>query len=51
MQKALHMMATRTFTDAKGTTRKNGEEWLITFNDTESHIPDVYEKVNKFVVV
>ena len=39
------MRATRTFTDEKKKLRKNGEEWLITFNDTESHIPNVYEEV------
>ncbi|XP_065830382.1 major vault protein-like isoform X2 [Oscarella lobularis] len=42
---ALHMSATRTFKDGKGIVRKNGEEWLITFEDTETHIPDVYERV------
>ena len=39
------MSATRTFKDGKGIVRKNGEEWLITFEDTETHIPDVYERV------
>ncbi|XP_019850101.1 PREDICTED: major vault protein-like [Amphimedon queenslandica] len=42
---ALHMRATRTFNDKTGTTRKNGEEWLIKMEDTEAHIPDVYEEV------
>lgn len=42
---ALHMRATRTFQDIFGTTRKNGEEWLIKMEDTEAHIPDVYEEV------
>lgn len=42
---ALHMRATRTFTDRVGVTRKNGEEWLIKMEDTEAHIPDVYEEV------
>lgn len=42
---ALHMRATRTFTDRDGFTRKNGEEWLIKIEDTDSHIPDVYETV------
>jgi major vault protein len=42
---ALHMRATRTFNDEKGVQRKNGEEWLITFKDTEMHIPNVYEEV------
>lgn len=39
------MRATRTFVDGKGTTRKNGEEWLIKMVDTEAHIPGVYEEV------
>ncbi|XP_072164009.1 major vault protein [Diadema setosum] len=42
---ALHVRATRTFTDMKKVTRKNGEEWLITMKDTDAHIPDVYEEV------
>lgn len=40
------MRATRTFTDKFGTKRKNGEEWLIKMEDTDAHIPDVYEEVN-----
>eukprot|EP00112_Aurelia_sp_Birch-Aquarium-sp1_P020298 Seg52.2 transcript_id=Seg52.2/GoldUCD/mRNA.D3Y31 product="Major vault protein" protein_id=Seg52.2/GoldUCD/D3Y31 len=44
-KKALHMRSTRTFTDERGEVRKNGEEWLITFNDTEAHIPGIYEEV------
>lgn len=42
---ALHLRATRTFTDMKKVMRKNGEEWLITMVDTDAHIPDVYEEV------
>ena len=42
---ALHMRATRTFDDEKGVKRKNGEEWLIRMEDTEAHIPGVYEEV------
>lgn len=41
------MRATRTFTDNTGVMRKNGEEWLIKMEDTEAHIPDVYEDVRK----
>ncbi|PVD32862.1 hypothetical protein C0Q70_08309 [Pomacea canaliculata] len=44
-KKALHMRALRTFKDDFGVTRKNGEEWLITLKDTETHIPNVYEEV------
>ena len=39
------MKALRTFTDSKKVTRKNGEEWLIKFSDTETHIPGVHEEV------
>lgn len=42
---ALHMRSTRTFTDEKKKVRKNGEEWLITFEDTETYIPNVSEEV------
>ena len=45
VQVALHMKATRTFTDRNGVTHRNGEEWLIKMEDTEAHIPDVYEEV------
>lgn len=44
-KKALHLRATKTFKDAYGQQRKNGEEWLITLKDTETHIPSVYEEV------
>jgi major vault protein len=44
-KKALHLRATRTFTDIFGKKRRAGEEWLITFKDTESYIPDVDEVV------
>jgi len=40
------MRATRTFKDDKlNMVRKNGEEWLISLKDTETHIPNVYEEV------
>lgn len=42
------MRATRTFTDRNGVTHRNGEEWLIKMEDTEAHIPDVYEEVSPF---
>lgn len=44
-QVALHMRALKTFRDIKDETRKTGEEWLISFEDTDAHIPDVYEEV------
>jgi major vault protein len=42
---ALHLRATRSFTDRYGKGRKTGEEWLITFAESETHIPSVYEEV------
>lgn len=44
-KKALHMRSLKTFKDDFGVVRKNGEEWLITVTDTETHIPNVYEEV------
>eukprot|EP01022_Parablepharisma_sp_SALTPOND_P019222 TRINITY_DN324_c0_g1_i2.p2 TRINITY_DN324_c0_g1~~TRINITY_DN324_c0_g1_i2.p2 ORF type:complete len:830 (+),score=104.58 TRINITY_DN324_c0_g1_i2:3705-6194(+) len=44
-KKAIHLTATRTFTDFYGEKRKAGEEWLITKDITSVHICDVYEKV------
>eukprot|EP00730_Choanoeca_flexa_P005763 TRINITY_DN12017_c0_g1_i4.p2 TRINITY_DN12017_c0_g1~~TRINITY_DN12017_c0_g1_i4.p2 ORF type:complete len:845 (+),score=302.06 TRINITY_DN12017_c0_g1_i4:131-2665(+) len=42
---ALHMRALRNFTDEGGVERKTGEEWLITNQDCETHIPSVYTEV------
>ena len=39
------MIAKKTFTDQLGTKRKNGEQYLITLDEMESFIPDVYEEV------
>lgn len=44
-KKALHIQAAQTFVDSKGITRKAGEEWLVTQQDSEAHIPDVHEKI------
>eukprot|EP01121_Diplochlamys_sp_Union-15-3_P020578 TRINITY_DN804_c1_g2_i1.p1 TRINITY_DN804_c1_g2~~TRINITY_DN804_c1_g2_i1.p1 ORF type:complete len:863 (-),score=241.09 TRINITY_DN804_c1_g2_i1:5-2521(-) len=44
-KKAIHLQATKTFTDVFGKERKAGEEWLVTIDDAETHIPDVYENV------
>jgi len=44
-KKAIALRAVRTFTDVFGKERKAGEEWLVTFSDAETHIPDVYEQV------
>eukprot|EP00033_Pygsuia_biforma_P000276 GCRY01000340.1.p1 GENE.GCRY01000340.1~~GCRY01000340.1.p1 ORF type:complete len:857 (+),score=191.78 GCRY01000340.1:111-2681(+) len=48
---ALHLRSMRTFTDVFGKVRKAGEEWLVTLNDAETHIPDVYEVVVREVKV
>ncbi len=44
-RKALHLRAKRTFTDVLNRQRKAGDEWLVTLDDAEIHIPDVYEEV------
>jgi len=44
-KKALQLRAIRTFTDVYKIERKAGEEWLVTINLAETHIPDVYEEV------
>jgi len=43
-KRALHLRATRTFTDVFGEQRKAGDEWLVTMDQAEMHIPDVYEE-------
>ena len=42
---AWHLRALRTFVDMFGKKRQAGDEWLVTINDAETHIPDVYEEV------
>jgi major vault protein len=44
-EKALHLLANRTFTDFKGRVRKAGEEWLLTSDETDVHVPEVCEQV------
>lgn len=44
-RRALHLRASRTFTDVRGVERKAGDEWLVTLAETEAHLPDVYEEV------
>lgn len=44
-RQALHLKAKRSFTDIFGRQRKAGDEWLVTLEDAEIHIPDVYEQV------
>ncbi|WP_226586134.1 colicin uptake protein [Microseira wollei] len=50
-RKALHLIAKRTFTDIFNRQRKAGDEWLVTFEDAEIHIPDVYEEVVREVEI
>lgn len=44
-KKALHLRATKNFTDDYGKQRKNGDEWLVTLSNTDAHIPAVEEEV------
>ncbi|CAF2630339.1 unnamed protein product [Rotaria sp. Silwood2] len=44
-KKALHLRALKSFTDDFGKKRMNGEEWLVTCNDTETHTLNVYEQL------
>ncbi|KAK7198059.1 major vault protein [Novymonas esmeraldas] len=41
--KALHLSAVRGFVDVYGTTRRAGEQWLVTVKDAAVHILDAYE--------
>lgn len=42
---ALHLRALQNFKDLRGVAHRTGEEWLVTVQDTEAHVPDVYEEV------
>ncbi|KAM9781399.1 major vault protein isoform 1-T1 [Syngnathus typhle] len=44
-KKALHVRALRPFRDAGGHERRTGEEWLVTLEDREAHVPSVAEEV------
>ncbi|XP_019721895.1 major vault protein isoform X2 [Hippocampus comes] len=44
-KKALHVRALRLFRDAGGHERRTGEEWLVTNEDREAHVPSVAEEV------
>ncbi|KCV68236.1 hypothetical protein H696_05160 [Fonticula alba] len=46
---ALLLSAKHTFVDAYGKRRRNAEEWLITYQDAESHLLDVHEQLVKYV--
>jgi major vault protein len=43
--RAIHLRATRTFTDVYGIQRKAGEEWLVTHKMADAHIIDVHEQI------
>jgi major vault protein len=44
-QRALHLRATRTYTDVFKKPRKAGEEWIVTYKDTETYIIDIFEQL------
>jgi len=44
-KKALHLRATKTYSDVYGVERQAGSEWLVTFDLADTHIEDVYEQV------
>jgi major vault protein len=46
---ALHLRASCEFVDVYGNHRKAGDEWLVTIEDNDLHIPDVHEIVVKKV--
>jgi len=48
-QKAIHLRATATYKDVYGIERKNGQEWLVTIKNAETHILDVNEALVKEV--
>ncbi|UJR11408.1 hypothetical protein I4U23_015588 [Adineta vaga] len=48
-KRALHLRALNTFTDDFSQTRNNGDEWLITSEQTETHILNVYEELIKTI--
>lgn len=48
---AIHLMAVTSFKDIFGRVRKAGQEWLVTLNNTESYIPDIYEVVKGVVKI
>lgn len=50
-KEAVHVKAIRTFLDEFGITRKNGEEWLVTIDDTDTYIPDVNVTVEGVVQI
>jgi len=50
-KKALHLRATKTFTDDFGKQRRNGDEWLVTIAETDAHLPAVEEEVVAHIAI
>ncbi|CAO2583335.1 Major vault protein [Lemmus lemmus] len=48
---ALHLRARQNFRDLRGVAHRTGEEWLVTVQDTEAHVPDVHEEVLGVVAI
>lgn len=48
---ALHLRASCEFTDVYGKHRNAGDEWLVTIENSDLHIPDIYEIVVKKVEI
>ncbi|XP_008069867.1 major vault protein isoform X2 [Carlito syrichta] len=48
---ALHLRAWQNFRDTRGVARRTGEEWLVTVQDTEAHVPDVNEEMRGVVPI
>lgn len=48
---ALHLEALQSYKDRFDIARKSGEQWLITINESEAFIPDVYENVKQVVEI
>lgn len=45
------LQANQTYTDVYGKDRKAGEQWIITVDQTSSHLLDVYEELIKRVEI
>ena len=50
-KKALQLRALKTFKDDFGHVRNNGDEWLVTREQTEAHILNVYEELVTIVEI
>jgi major vault protein len=46
---ALHLRATQSFTDVYGKQRRVGDEWLLTRDDSSTHMLDVHEQLVQLV--